>query len=99
MELLVMKDEGVVYRVRKEEQGCSVFAPQHYIEGDDILFEVLKTFNEHGVPQGIQELRTRFQAEPGQIEADLRELATHLIEQCVFPGLSNSILKCLDGEK
>lgn len=96
MEMLVIKDGDAVYRVRKEETGCSVFGPQSYIEGDDVLWEVLKAFNDYGVRQGIAELKAKFSdAEPGQIESDLRDLAIYWLENMVFHTWAKEIYDCL----
>jgi len=92
-----MKDEDGVYRVRKEDIGCSIFTPQSFVEGDDMLFEILKALHQGGVPGGIETLKTRYQAEAGQIEADLLAMAEGFETGCIFPGLSRQIRECLGG--
>lgn len=98
MQMLVIKDDGIFYRVRKEDVGCSIFTPRYFVEGDDLLFEVLQVLAEKGVVDGIQELKAQYQAEPAIIEADLRELADCFLENDIFHDLSRQIKLILDGE-
>ncbi len=92
MKIFVIKDEGVVYRVRKEEHGCSVFTPKRYIEGNETLFEILQLISEKGVEGGIGELESRYPGEKHQIRNDLDELAAFLLEKGVVPGICRQII-------
>lgn len=86
-----IEDEDGVYTVRKEDIGCSIFTPQNFVEGDDMLFDVLRVIHEKGVPAGIEELKTRYQAEAGQVEADLRYLAECFLASNIFRSLSRQV--------
>lgn len=57
MKMFVIKDNGNNFRVRKEEEGCSIFGPKNFIEGNNSLFEVLQTIHELGLENGILELK------------------------------------------
>ncbi len=99
MRLFIIKEEDGAYRVRKEQTGCSIFTPRQFVEGDDVLFDILETFNDKGVAQGLEDLRARYQAEPGQIEADLLEMAQGFEESCIFPALTRELKALLGGRK
>lgn len=50
MELFMIEEEDeVVYRVKKKDEGCTIFSSSSYIEGNNILYIILKEISDYGV--------------------------------------------------
>jgi hypothetical protein len=92
MKMFVIKDNENSFRVRKEEEGCSIFGPRNFIEGNNSLFEVLEVIHELGLEKGILELKKRYSSESVQIDNDLLELASNFLEQGIMVNLCSQIV-------
>lgn len=84
MEMILYKDSNEIYRIRKEEEGCSIFSNVNYIEGDDMLFYILKKFNELGIKSALEEFEKEFPKNIDEIKNDLLILCKDFKENSLF---------------
>lgn len=98
VEMLNIVDSEKVYRVRKEEEGCSIFGPGCFVEGNDIIFDILKMFENVGVEQGYQRILEMYQVEPQILRRDLLEMAEEFEDCNIFMEMAGNIKEVLLGE-
>lgn len=87
MNTFIFKDNGNHYRVRKEESGCSVFTQNKYVEGNDMLFDILLEFNTNGIELGITKFMNTFPQNHQEIENDMLEICTNFENEGIFQNL------------
>ena len=97
MEMICIVDNGKTYRVRKENVGCSIFGSGCFIEGDDVLFDVLKAFAQEDVEEEYRGLLKTYQVEERILKRDLWELAIEFEKQQIFEELAVKIRKVVGG--
>lgn len=90
-------DKGHTYRIRKEETGCSIFGPGVFVEGDDILYDILRTIYENGIEKDYKDLQIMYDVEKDILKRDLLELAESFKAQGIFLELSDKITSFLNG--
>jgi len=91
MEMILFKEDNDIYRIRKEECGCSIFSNQLYIEGDDMLFYILKKINEIGVEQAIVSFENDFDVDNGVIKSNLLDMCNNFEENKLFLRLVENV--------
>lgn len=91
-------DNGYTYRIRKEEVGCSVFGPGVFIEGDDVLYDILKVIHDNGIEKGYENLLIIYDVEKGTLKNDLLEMAEGFKAQGIFSELADKITNFLRGD-
>lgn len=99
MELFTFYDNNQVYRVRKEDEGCTVFSSTVYLEGNDTLFYIIKLIKEIGVNSAIKEILDKFEDETKMVQADLIDLSNNLIEEDVLVETAHQIINYFLEEK
>ncbi|WMJ87609.1 hypothetical protein [Anaerocolumna sp. MB42-C2] len=99
MEMLCIVDSGNTYRVRKEEEGCSIFGPGHFIEGNDVLFDILKTFDKNDTENGFNILLKEYQVEPEILKQDLLDIAEGFLANKIFIEMAGKINRAFSEEK
>lgn len=91
MRTILFKDAQDVYRIRKEDEGCSIFTSRKYIEGDESLFFLLQGFNEKGVIETIKSLEKDFSEDVGEIKKDLLEMCQTWRTEGIFTTTAKQI--------
>ncbi|SUY45041.1 Uncharacterised protein [Clostridium putrefaciens] len=83
MNMILYKDANQVYRIRKEDDGCSIFSNSNYIEGDDMTYFIFKKFYELGVSNAINEFIEQF-GKKDDIKSDLMDMCEKFRQEHIF---------------
>ena len=95
MEMFCIEDNDKVYRVRKEEEGCSIFGVGCFMEGDDITYNIIKAFGQNGVEKGYKMIKDEYQVEEEVLKGDLLEMFNELLNEHVLDGMARQIINYL----
>jgi len=95
MAIFIVKDGNQIYRVRKEDVGCSVFCNESYIEANDSIYNMLYIISEKGVKSYLDEVFNLYNEERNIITNDLLEIAYSFIESAIFIEIANELIKTL----
>ncbi len=91
MEIINIKENNNIIRVRKEEEGCGIFTQSLFVEGDDLTFLILKLFKENGVASGVKYLLNEYAIEEKLLKNDLLSLFHNFAENNILNQMSSEV--------
>ncbi len=91
MNHFIYKDGNEIYRVREEDEGCSIYTSSLFVEGNNSLFLILKDFSEAGIEETLNKYFDTF--DKNVVKKDLLELFSDFSEAGLFNETYNRIRK------
>lgn len=91
MNHFIYKEGKDIYRVREEDEGCSVYTSSLFVEGNTALFLILKDFSEDGVENTLNRYFETF--DENIVKKDLIELFSDFAEVGLFTETYEKIKK------
>ena len=97
--ILTLTDGTDIFRVRKENCGCSIFTKTSFAEGNDAMFNILETFSEVGVVAGIDQFENKFPDKKNVIRRDLLRMFEILNSKNILLNMGAMVRKYYNDKK
>lgn len=93
--MFFIDDNGIDYRVDKEEFGCSIKSYATYVEGNEIVYEILELIAEKDVDETIEVLLENYDSTKEEVMEVMETIAKLFSDNNILVGIAEKINSCI----